>query len=193
MDKPQQSPEHDPVYPTDTSAAIFIGKIGSREVVEIAPISFIVAPDGSVGVIAKQLSQLFSKLEPNGVLWIRNSINGTNSSETQLEAKVDEQMSFLEGRIRIDTNRRELSVDDVIQTTTRKEFDILSFLASRAGRIVNRDEILLACWGDTWRHQRSVDVQVCHIRDKLGDVNHVLKTVRGAGYIFDDRTDDKTT
>ena len=61
-------------------------------------------------------------------------------------------------------------------------------LARRAGRVVPRDVLFsLAGRGDTTVNERTVDVHISHIRQKLGDdpkAPRLLKTVRGIGYVM---------
>jgi DNA-binding response OmpR family regulator len=71
---------------------------------------------------------------------------------------------------------------------TGLEFDILTALMRRAGRVVPRDALMAAAGrGDTLVSDRTVDVHVSHVRQKLGDdprTPTLIKTVRGVGYVF---------
>jgi DNA-binding response OmpR family regulator len=68
------------------------------------------------------------------------------------------------------------------------EFDLLLCLAQRAGRVVNRTVFLeLAGRGDVVVNDRTVDVHVSHLRQKLKDdprSPQLIKTVRGVGYVL---------
>ena len=65
----------------------------------------------------------------------------------------------------------------------RKEFELLFFLASRKGRVLDRQTLLNKVWGDNiYVVDRTVDVHVRKIREKLGD--HYIVTVKGVGYRF---------
>lgn len=65
----------------------------------------------------------------------------------------------------------------------RKEFELLFFLASRKGRVTDRQTLLNKVWGDNiYVVDRTVDVHVRKIREKLGD--HYIETVKGVGYRF---------
>ena len=68
-----------------------------------------------------------------------------------------------------------------------KEIELLYFLASHAGKVFTREQLLEQVWGfDFFGDSRTVDVHVKRIREKLGD-NHQwqLKTVWGVGYKFE--------
>ncbi|ENH97071.1 two-component system response regulator [Gracilibacillus halophilus YIM-C55.5] len=71
-------------------------------------------------------------------------------------------------------------------TFTRKEFELLHYLAKHKGKVLSRDQLLSAVWnydfvGDT----RIVDVHVSHLREKIEpETKHpvYIKTIRGLGY-----------
>jgi two-component system alkaline phosphatase synthesis response regulator PhoP len=65
----------------------------------------------------------------------------------------------------------------------RKEFELLYFLASRQGKVMDRQTLLNEVWGDNiYVVDRTVDVHVRKIREKLGD--EYIETVKGVGYRF---------
>jgi two-component system alkaline phosphatase synthesis response regulator PhoP len=65
----------------------------------------------------------------------------------------------------------------------RKEFELLFYLASRKGKVMDRQTLLNKVWGDNiYVVDRTVDVHVRKIREKLGD--HYIETVKGVGYRF---------
>ncbi len=65
----------------------------------------------------------------------------------------------------------------------RKEFELLYFLAGRKGKVMDRQTLLNQVWGDNiYVVDRTVDVHVRKIREKLGD--EYIETVKGVGYRF---------
>ncbi len=65
----------------------------------------------------------------------------------------------------------------------RKEFELLFLLASKPGKVFNRDYILEKVWGeDVLVVDRTIDVHIRKIREKLGD--DYIVTVKGVGYKF---------
>jgi len=65
----------------------------------------------------------------------------------------------------------------------RKEFELLSLLASKPGKVFKRDEILDKVWGnEVVVGGRTIDVHIRKLREKLGD--HSFKTIKGVGYKF---------
>jgi two-component system alkaline phosphatase synthesis response regulator PhoP len=66
----------------------------------------------------------------------------------------------------------------------KKEFELLSFLASRPDRVVTRDEIFSAVWGDdVVVGDRTIDVHIRRIRERLDIEN--IRTIKGVGYKFE--------
>jgi DNA-binding response OmpR family regulator len=70
-----------------------------------------------------------------------------------------------------------------------KEFDLLTFLARRAGSVVTREEIMSSVWDEHWfGSTRTLDVHVSWLRKKLGDdgpTKRYITTVRGVGFRFE--------
>ncbi|WNJ21192.1 response regulator transcription factor [Pontibacter sp. G13] len=67
-------------------------------------------------------------------------------------------------------------------TLPRKEFELLNFLAARPGKVFSREILLEKVWGDVFVVDRTVDVHVRKLREKLGD--SYIQTVKGVGYKF---------
>jgi DNA-binding response OmpR family regulator len=92
------------------------------------------------------------------------------------------------GSVEIDFRSYEARRNGAAVEMTRKEFAILRFLASRAGEVVSRDDLLNEVWGyESYPTSRTVDNHVAGLRAKLekdaSQPEH-LKTVHGVGYKF---------
>ncbi len=67
----------------------------------------------------------------------------------------------------------------------KKEFEILTLLAGHAGRVFTRESLLNTIWGtDVVVIDRTVDVHIRKIREKLGKDASMIETVKGVGYRF---------
>lgn len=91
------------------------------------------------------------------------------------------------GRLSIDRDRRTVTLDAERLPLTAREFDIVALLAWREGRIVSRDDILEAVWGDaSARAGASFEVLLARARRKLSErgLRDVLRTVRQIGYAW---------
>ena len=64
----------------------------------------------------------------------------------------------------------------------RKEFELLFLLASMPGKVFTREKIMDIVWGGDVVGDRTIDVHIRKLREKIG--NHYFKTVKGIGYKF---------
>jgi two-component system alkaline phosphatase synthesis response regulator PhoP len=65
----------------------------------------------------------------------------------------------------------------------KKEFELLELLVSRPGKVFTRDQIMSSVWGDdTVVGERTIDVHIRKLREKLGD--EYIRTMKGVGYTF---------
>ncbi|MGW7177259.1 response regulator transcription factor [Streptomyces xanthophaeus] len=86
------------------------------------------------------------------------------------------------GDVEVDPARRTVTVAGSEVRLTRREFDVLAFLAARPDEVHARAEILDRIWGDAFlAHSRSLDVHVAGIRAKTGRPA-LVRTVHGFGY-----------
>ena len=96
----------------------------------------------------------------------------------------DEVLSY--GPLVLDRGKREVTVRGEPVSLTFSEFELLASLMADPGRLLNRQELMRAIWGDSaYRDPRGIDVHVRHLREKLeeqADVPKLIVTVRGAGY-----------
>ena len=96
--------------------------------------------------------------------------------------------SIVAGRVRIDTLTRTAYLDNRAIDLSTNEYNLLTILAGQPGRVFSRDDILQELRGmDCDAFNRTVDITVSRIRQKLGDdprFPQLIKTVWGAGYTF---------
>jgi len=92
------------------------------------------------------------------------------------------------GDFRLDAEKRRLWRDAELVALTPKEFDVLFFLVSRAGRVVEKDELLDEIWKDTFVEETTLARNVSWLRKKLGDgaagAAKFIETVPKRGYRF---------
>ena len=87
------------------------------------------------------------------------------------------------GDLRIDAETRVVTRDGQEIELTGREYDVLEFLARRAGRVVSRSELLDAIWSDYEGSPNIIDVYVGYLRKKLGRA--LIRTVRGSGFVLE--------
>lgn len=92
------------------------------------------------------------------------------------------------GQLRLDPSSLRASLAGRELELTSYEFSLLYALAERAGQVLSREQLLdLASGGAEEAFDRSIDVRIWKLRQKLGDdarKPRLLKTVRGAGYVL---------
>jgi DNA-binding response OmpR family regulator len=88
--------------------------------------------------------------------------------------------------LEVDEDSREVRVDGAVVDLTRTEFDLLAALASRPGRVLQRETLLREVWQTDWEGSvRLVEAHMSNLRRKLqaaGLSTPEIKTVRGVGY-----------
>ena len=83
----------------------------------------------------------------------------------------------------VDLDKFEVAVEGAKVDLTATEFKILQLLASKPGRVFTRDQILDHLWGDEKAVvDRTVDVHIRNLREKLGPAAALIKNIRGVGY-----------
>ena len=83
----------------------------------------------------------------------------------------------------VNVGRHEVRYKEQKIELTRKEFELLLYLMENKGLVLTRDKILSHVWGyDFGGETRTVDVHVRTLRQKLGEAENLIETVRGVGY-----------
>jgi len=88
-----------------------------------------------------------------------------------------------ENILEIDLNRYEVKVKDKKIDLTTTEFKILRLLSEKPGWVYSRDQLLDYLWGnDKIVVDRTIDVHIKNLREKLGPAGEYIKNIRGVGY-----------
>ena len=128
--------------------------------------------------------------KPFSVREFRSRVRATLRRSEMLRGRGAPAEPIIAGPLRIDFERRVVSVRGEPVRLTYVEFEILSALAAAPGRVFTRELLLEQVWGDSaYRDQRTIDVHIRHLREKLeADPRQpeYLFTVRGVGYRFRD-------
>jgi len=89
------------------------------------------------------------------------------------------------GDVVIDKEQYHIEIKGKVVELPRKEFELLSLLTSKSGKVFTRDEIMDRIWGTAVIvGGRTIDVHVRKLREKIGDDR--IKTIKGVGYKFED-------
>ncbi len=91
------------------------------------------------------------------------------------------------GDLKINPATREVSFAGKVSTLTLTEFDILRFLAAKAGSVVSREDILKEVWKDDSRdtNDRTIDVHIRALRRKMPALTKHIISIYGVGYKYE--------
>ena len=105
----------------------------------------------------------------------KNRVDLTGNDKIKLEI----------GPLLIDKEKYIVNIDNVETIFPRKEFTLLFFLANNPNRVFSREQLLKEVWGDNvYVVDRTVDVHIRKIREKLGKHSYLIDTIKGVGYKF---------
>jgi len=153
---------------------------------ENTPIIFLTAKVGEVNeilglelgasdYIQKPISpkKLIARVKSN----LRKIETQTTEKKAPLKIKI--------GPLLIDREQYVVHIDGSEKIFPRKEFEVLFYLANNPGRVFSRDTLLKDVWGtDVYVVDRTVDVHIRKIREKLEKYSDLIETVKGVGYRF---------
>ena len=129
--------------------------------------------------------------KPFSVREFRSRVKAVLRRATLVRADDAGEKPLVDGDLRIDFEKRAVSMAGESVRLTYVEFEILTALARHPGRVFNRMVLLERVWGDaSYRDPRTVDVHIRHLREKLeSDPRYpeMILTVRGVGYRYRDR------
>ena len=105
-----------------------------------------------------------------------------DSESTETEKKV-----VIYDNLEINIQNYEMKVKGVPVDTPPKELELIYHFASNPNRVYTRDQLLDEVWGfDYYGDSRTVDVHVRTLRQKLGDAQNHISTIRGVSYRFEE-------
>ncbi|HEX9252206.1 MAG TPA: response regulator transcription factor [Ignavibacteriaceae bacterium] len=128
---------------------------------------------GASDYIQKPISpnKLIARVKSN----LRKAENNTSKNPEPIKIKY--------GPIDIDKEKYEVFIDGEKKVFPRKEFEVLYFLVNNPGKVFGRDILLKEVWGeDVYVVDRTVDVHIRKIREKLENHAELIETVKGVGY-----------
>lgn len=100
-----------------------------------------------------------------------------------LSLQKSEPMEIKFGPIEINKEKHEVFIDGEKKIFPRKEFEVLYYLINNPGRVFGREILLKEIWGaDVYVVDRTVDVHIRKIREKLGVHSDLIETIKGVGY-----------
>lgn len=89
------------------------------------------------------------------------------------------------GPVSLDDEKHVVTVNGEPCHLTVKEFELLRYLLVNIDIVLKREQIMEAVWGFTYEGEsRTIDMHIKSLRQKLGDGGHIIRTVRGVGYVI---------
>lgn len=101
-------------------------------------------------------------------------------TEHKESIKKSENNTIKVGKLTINREKYEVTFNNNIISLPRKEFNLLELLTSKPEKVFNREEIFDSVWGDTFVGDRTIDVHIRKLREKLGEQSII--TIKGVGY-----------
>jgi two-component system response regulator VicR len=135
-----------------------------------------------------QIREVMARVKAN----LRKAELNTYYENTQKQKDENTDSIIKVGDLTLDTKKVEVRVKDEVVNLTKKEFDVLKYLATRPGQVVTREMLLR----EVWEYEeyvgaiRTIDVTMNRIRDKIEkDKSNpkILITKRGVGYYVSDK------
>lgn len=114
---------------------------------------------------------------------VKSILRRTNERTPKLDVPEVDQVTIDDLEIDRGSYRVKLGGKEVF--FPRKEFELLYYLATHPGRVFSRDSLLNQIWGEgAYVVERTVDVHIFKVREKLGRMGERIETVKGVGYRF---------
>lgn len=124
-------------------------------------------------------------ISPRKVLARIKSVIRRTSSDYEKPLKLEDNIKFR--NLEIDSSSHSVRINEKEVFFPKKEFQLLHFLLSNRGKVYSREILLNQIWGENiYVVDRTVDVHVAKVREKLGDYSDYIETIKGLGYRFKD-------
>jgi len=124
-------------------------------------------------------------ISPRKVLARIKSVIRRSQNEKQVQTISDDNIKFK--NLEIDTASHSVKIKEREIFFPKKEFQLLHFLLANRGKVYSREILLNRIWGENiYVVDRTVDVHVAKVREKLGEYAEYIETIKGLGYRFKD-------
>lgn len=124
-------------------------------------------------------------ISPRKVLARLKSVIRRTSGETEMHVRPEGNIKFK--NLEIDSSSHKVRVNDKEVFFPKKEFQLLRFLVANRGKVYSREILLNQIWGENiYVVDRTIDVHVAKVREKLGEYSDYIETIKGLGYRFKD-------
>jgi two-component system alkaline phosphatase synthesis response regulator PhoP len=151
------------------------------------PVIFLTAKENEIDeIIGLELGAddyIQKPISPRKVIARVKSVIRRVYSENEKAVKTDEYIKFK--KLEVDTVAHCVKIDGDDVFFPKKEFQLLHFLLSNRGKVLSREILLNQIWGENiYVVDRTIDVHVAKVREKLGEYADYIETIKGLGYRF---------
>lgn len=159
-------------------------KIRDTKGFENIPIIFLTAKSGEIneikGLELGASDYIQKPISPKKLIArVKSNLRKVDFSDSQKSDPI--RISF--GPIEIDREKYEVFIEGKKKIFPRKEFELLYYLTNNPEKVFGRDSLLKEIWGsDVYVVDRTVDVHIRKIREKLGIYSEMIETIKGVGY-----------
>lgn len=162
-------------------------KIRNSKGIENTPIIFLTAKSSEVDeVLGLELGANDYVQKPASPKKLIARIKSNLRNYEKLTLSSNEGLTIINiGPLKIDRERYIVFIDGNETVFPRKEFELLHYLSSNPGIVFSRSTLLKDVWGsDVYVVDRTVDVHIRKIREKLDTYSELIETIKGVGYRF---------
>ena len=122
----------------------------------------------------------------NVIARVKSVLRRTAKQKASITVSEKTNMLQVEG-LKLDLEFKRCTVDDKEVKLAKKEFELLAYLISHRGKILSREQILSKVWSDeVIVLDRTIDVNITRLRQKIGEYGKYIITRSGYGYGFKD-------
>ena len=164
-------------------------KLKAEKSTENIPVIFLTAKSNEIDeIIGLELGAddyIQKPVSPRKVIARIKSVIRRSGPDGATILKKDEIIKFKNLEVDSITHRVKINNKEVF--LPKKEFQLLQFLLSHRGRVFSREILLNQIWGENvYVIDRTIDVHVAKVREKLGEYSDYIETIKGLGYRFKD-------
>ncbi|MCX7833127.1 MAG: response regulator transcription factor [Ignavibacteria bacterium] len=164
-------------------------KLKSSPVTADIPVIFLTAKENEIDeIIGLELGAddyIQKPLSPRKIIARVKSVLRRVYNEPEKTVKVPDHVKFKGIEVDVASHTVKINGEEVF--FPKKEFKLLHFLISNRGKVFSREVILNEIWGENiYVVDRTIDVHIAKIREKLGEYADYIETIKGLGYRFND-------